>query len=301
LIPLPKSLPFAALLVLVAAVPLADTYPRLFVASPVKSVVAGVPAGQPTNSRLAEMTGMSRADGGATLSDFEEDFRGPIRGHGVGLTLVTTPFGKGAAFSAAKESRIVYSRGQGFPGAGTYEWIVKIDSGYHYREGRYSSNDSRALLFTTDCAAGDVTWPGSAWLWLHDDGTIRALVATQQGQRQPGEVLTAAGTEFRFGQWHAVGWTVGDQGMALTVDGRIVARDRRFVQPLAGGGTHSEAVDQPTIGESVSGFWRNNRYDAGFEGILARFRVSSRQHDWKLTRTAPAPTGVSPSPDFERP
>ena len=45
----------------------------------------------------------------------------------------------------------------------------------------------------------------------------------------------------------------------------------------------TEKERRATIGESVSGFWDENQWEGGFEGMLDRFRFSKTQKDWCLT------------------
>lgn len=44
------------------------------------------------------------------------------------------------------------------------------------------------------------------------------------------------------------------------------------------------SINIPTFGEMVSGFWANNRYDAGFEGVIDKIRISKKQKDWALPK-----------------
>ena len=96
--------------------------------------------------------------------------------------------------------------------------------------------------------------------------------------------LEARATEFRYGQWHRIGVSYGSQGRQIMLNGKLVAADPGMTQELGAGGTHQAAVDHPTIGESVSGFWPNNKHEGGFEGTLARFRGSDIQRNWCLSR-----------------
>jgi hypothetical protein len=91
-------------------------------------------------------------------------------------------------------------------------------------------------------------------------------------------------TKFRFGEWHALGVSYGRQGQHIMLDGNIVASFPGRTQTFGQAGNHQEPLDIPTIGETVSHFWAHHRYEGGFEGILAAFRVSAKQKDWLLAQ-----------------
>jgi hypothetical protein len=204
--------------------------------------------------------------------------------HGLGH--VPGPDG-GAVFSRRNESRVVYPYARSnLPRTGTLEWRVNIASGYFYSGGKLTQNAGCALLFTTDIQNGDVTWPGSAWLHVCNSGDIRFHIAgaRYEAGNRPDFRLEAKSTAFRYQQWHRIGVSYGDQGRSIMLDGVLVASDPDMTQPLGAGGTHTAAVDHPTIGESVSGFWPNNQHEGGFEGTVARFRASRAEQDWCLSR-----------------
>jgi len=69
------------------------------------------------------------------------------------------------------------------------------------------------------------------------------------------------------------------------VDGEVVASAPERTQALSSAGNHQSPLDVPTIGETVSHFWPPHRHDGGFEGIVARVRVSPKQQDWDLARS----------------
>ena len=140
---------------------------------------------------------------------------------------------------------------------------------------------NEALIFTTDIAGGDVTWPGSAWLWVKSNGDVSFSIATEK--YQPPKVLKAQKTDFRFGTWHSIGISFGSQALHIMIDGKLVASNLQVTQLLGSGGNHDRPVDIPTIGESVSGFWNNNQHEGGFEGVVDRFRASPNQMDWLLS------------------
>lgn len=218
----------------------------------------------------------------------DDDFSASVRtvgiGHGVQFT--KGPNG-GAGFSRRRESRIVYPYGASrLPRSGTLEWVINVSSGYFYSAGRLTEGAGCALIFTTDIQNGDVTWPGSAWLYVCGNGDMRFHIAGakyEAGGRAEFR-LEAKGTGFRYGQWHRVGVSYGNMGRQIMLDGKLVANDAGMTQELGAGGTHQAAIDHPTIGESVSGFWPNNKHEGGFEGTLARFRGSDLQGNWCLSR-----------------
>lgn len=229
-----------------------------------------------------------RSDACAAPAAIDDDFTASAKtigvGHGVQLT--KGPNG-GAAFSRRRETRIVYPYGASrLPRSGTLEWVINVSSGYYYSAGKLTEGTACALIFTTDIQNGDVTWPGSAWLYVCGNGDIRFHIAGAKYEAggRPEFRLEAKGTDFRYGQWHRVGVSYGSRGRQIMLDGKLVASDAGMTQELGAGGTHQASVDHPTIGESVSGFWPNNQHEGGFEGTLARFRGSNLQENWCLSR-----------------
>jgi serine/threonine protein kinase len=211
-----------------------------------------------------------------------DELNGSSTGNASGISYIDALNGKAAVFSRASESRIEY--GNSIPTEGTLEWWINIKSGYSYTDYKLSSNEPHALLFTT--AAGDVWYPGSAWLTLHSDGKVVFDLATTKYDG-PKQTLIARNTGFTFNKWHALGISFGSQGQYIMLDGVIIASAPQNKQKLGRGGTHDAPVDIPTIGELVSGFWENNRYDSGFEGSVDRFRISNSQKDWYLSAESP--------------
>jgi hypothetical protein len=226
-------------------------------------------------------------DDGSTIDELD----GVSLGGVVGIDYVDTPSGKGAVFSRKNESRIQFPTQ--IPDEGTLEWLVKIDSGYEYKDYKLSDNKLGALIFTT--AGPDVWYPGSTWFTVHTDGTLTLDMATTK-YLGPKHTLVARNTNFRFGQWHSIGISYGRSGQYIMLDGVVVAAAPQNTQKLGRGGTHQSAVDIPTIGELESGAWANNRYEGGFEGIVDRFRVSKKQRDWNLSRTTSANANLSAGP-----
>lgn len=209
-----------------------------------------------------------------------DEFNGSSFGLASGVVYTDAVDGQGAVFSRKSESRIQYPIG--IPSEGTLEWWINVKSGYGYKEFKLAENQYTALIFTTDAAGGDVTWPGSTWLHVSSDGTITLKMATvkYEGRNQ---ILTSQRTNFRFNQWHSIGVSFGSEGQHIMLDGVLVASAPQNKQKLGRGGHHDNAIDIPTIGESVSGYWANNQWDGGFEGIVDRFRISTKQKDWLLS------------------
>jgi hypothetical protein len=226
---------------------------------------------------------------GETESVRVERFEGAAIVKTNGITYTKTPNGIGATFSRENESRIEFAFSKGFPREGTVEFLIKVDSGYQYSNYKPILTSDSALIFTTDIAGGDVSWPGSSWLWVSKNGDINFNIATKKYESPPMQILTARSTNFRFKTWHNIGISFGDQGQFIKLDGKVVASNSRNTQPLGGGGTHYRPVDAPTIGEAVSGFWNNNQHEGGFEGIVDRFRTSPIQQDWVLSLKNPNP------------
>ncbi|MDD5272379.1 MAG: hypothetical protein PHU14_06625, partial [Methylovulum sp.] len=199
-----------------------------------------------------------------------------------GLTYENTPTGKGARFTRTSESRVQYPYSQGMPTSGTIETSIKIDSAYSYNNYQLSTNNQCALIFTTDVQGGDVFYPGSAWFYACNNGDISINLATSKYGTTPAQTLAAKGTSFRFGQWNTIGFSFGKGGQAIALNGKEVASNAQNTQLLGAGGNHTSAIDIPTLGESVPGYWYNNQYDGGFEGVVDTFRVSNASKDWKL-------------------
>jgi hypothetical protein len=227
-----------------------------------------------------------------------EDFDGTVRtGRSFGIVFEPALGGRGAVFSRARSSRIEFP--VGIPPAGTLEFVVNITSGYYYQNSRLYSNQSCALIFTTDIQGGDVTWPGSTWLYACANGDVSLTMATQMGGHLH-QTLKAAGTQFRFKEWHSIGISYGSNGQAIKVDGILVGSDPSHHQTLGAGGDESRPKDIPTIGESVSSFFQRHQHEGGFEGVVRRFRASTKQLDWLLA-AQPAIGGTVASTTNELP
>ncbi len=195
---------------------------------------------------------------------------------------IDTPSGRGVKFTQGQESRIQFSLGDQMPIEGTLEMRIKVSSGFDYTNYNLSTDNDHALIFTTDVQHGDVTYPGSTWLYVRRNGTLSLTMATTKYGSQPAQSIVAESTDFTFDEWHTVSISYGGEGQYLVLDGNVVASNENNTQVLGAGGTHSRSIDTPTIGESVPGFWRENQYEGGFEGYLDGIRVSPNQRDFKL-------------------
>lgn len=260
-------------------------FPRGVFASAARARIASLSSPADTAARAPSP---DRTDACAEPAAIDDDFRASARTAGIGHGVTQLKGANGGAnFSRRRESRIVYPYGATrLPRAGTLEWLINVSSGYFYSGGKLTEGAACALIFTTDIQNGDVTWPGSAWLYACGNGDIRFHIAGARYEAggRPEFRLEAKATDFRFGQWHRLGVSFGDQGRFIMLDGKSVAGDVAMTQELGAGGTHQAAIDNPTIGESVSGFWPNNQHEGGFEGTLARFRGSKLQRNWCLSR-----------------
>ena len=234
---------------------------------------------------------------------FREEFDNTTQGISSGITYVETPTGRGAHFTRGAESRIQYSypsHSGTMPKSGTLKMRLRVDSAYQYRNYQVSTDESCALIFTTDVGGGDVTWPGSAWLYVCKNGDVSMTIATTKYGSQPSQVLVAKGTSFNFGTWHTVGFSFGTGGQAIEIDGKVVASNPKNTQLLGAGGDHYSQIDTPTLGESKPGFWANNQYDGGFEGVVDAFIISDVSKDWAWdsnTNAIPVPTVFPPVTD----
>ena len=219
------------------------------------------------------------------VSIIMEEFNGSTIGNSWGITYTNTINGQGAVFSRVKESRIEYPFSIGFPHEGTIEYLIKIYNGYRYID--YVLNDNLDCARIFDTGIQDVWYPGAMWIDVCDNGRINLGTATTYGQPEYHN-LEATGTDFAFNEWHTIGISFGSQGQYIMLDGNIVASNASYTESLQTCGNFTSAVNVPTVGELVSCFWVNNRHDAGFEGVIDRFRVSEKQKDWYLSNTFPS-------------
>ena len=193
--------------------------------------------------------------------------------------------GTAAVFSAANSSRLEY--GPYMSDEGTLELWIKVNHGYRYDNFQFKDNLDEAVIFSSDCVGGDVTWPGATQLVVKANGDIALNMATSKYNQPPAQATEAKGTSFRFGEWHAIGISYGSEGQWIMLDGKVVAASLFLKQTLGRAGNHQQPLDVPTIGETVSHFWDHHRYEGGFDGVLAGIRVSSEQKDWSLALGPP--------------
>lgn len=205
------------------------------------------------------------------INDFASDPTSSLRGNVV-------------TFSRAKETRFELPFDTLVAREGTVEMEVYVRNAYGYNNYVLIDNDSTALLLSSDCGGADTRWPGGMNLYVRKDGTLTfGICTTKYGNYE--QTITALNTSFRFNEWHKVSISYGSRGMAIKLDGQIVATNTSYTHPIAAGGNHTEQSDRFTVGEPFSYFsWGNNRYDRGFEGYISRFRTSSKQMDWALNR-----------------
>lgn len=207
-----------------------------------------------------------------------------IYGQLYGTSYVETENGYAVSFSRESESRIEYDLDKHIFREGTIEFLINVKSGYSYSNFVLNKNNQSALIFTTDIQGGDVTWPGSLWIYVSKDGTISMSIATSKYGRSLAHSVEAKNTGFKFGEWNVIGFSYGSEGQSIRLNGETIANAVNNTQLLGGGGTHEMPRDKPTIGESVSAFWRNNQHEGGFEGELDVFRSSSEQNDWLISK-----------------
>jgi hypothetical protein len=205
-----------------------------------------------------------------------------IIGQQYGITYVNTPYGKGALFSSTQNSRIEYSYSNKLPRSGTYEFLINISSGYYYSNYNFNDTSSVAQLFGSDCYGGDVNWPGAFKLLVSNNGTIQFILGYQYATSNAYKVLSVNNTSFNFNKYHTVGFSIGNQGLYLDVDHKIVYSNLNVTDTLNAAGNFTEPIDVPTIGQCISKFWASNQYDGGFNGIVVRFRASNIQRDFRL-------------------
>ena len=227
----------------------------------------------------------SRVSGGKALS-VKDRQAGIFIGKAAGIRWTTAFGGQGAVFSAADSSRIEYP--DLIPPEGTLEFWINVNHGYYYDNFQFKDNQDDARIFSSDAHGGDVTWPGATNLDVKANGDITYWMAIAKGNQPQASSTEARGTRFRFGQWHAIGISYGSQGQYIMLDGQVVASSPLLTQTLGRSGNQQQPLDIPTIGETVSHFWAHHRYEGGFDGVLAAFRVSPQQRDWSLALSPPS-------------
>jgi tetratricopeptide (TPR) repeat protein len=213
---------------------------------------------------------------------FTDELTNTSSGNVYGISWTNGIGNHGAVFSAANSSRIEYA-GE-VPREGTFELWINVASGYRYDDYTFRGDLETAMVFSTDVQGGDVTWPGTTKFYVSRNGNVSLVVAENKYDNPPTNAIEAQGTPFRFGEWHAVGFSAGSLGEYIMVDGKVVAAAPTRTQQIGCAGTHQAPADLPTVGETASHYWPRHRYEGGFEGIVARFRASPKQQDWYLAR-----------------
>lgn len=229
-----------------------------------------------------------------------DELDGKSLGAPSGINWVHAIGARGASFSAADSSHIEYPNL--IPAEGTLEFWINIKDGYRYDNYRLLPNQNDAMIFSSDVQGGDVTWPGTTKIFASEDGKLTLWMATSKYDIPRAIATEAVGTSFRFGEWHAIGFSFGSQGQYIMLDGHVVASAPGRTQTFGTAGNHNQPLDVPTIGETVSHFWTHHRYEGGFEGTLGEFRVSAKQQDWQLAEGVigvTAPTVVATAPMSE--
>lgn len=221
---------------------------------------------------------------------FVEEFISPVTtGDAHGIDYQTIDGRTVGVFERTNESRVQYPYDKGFPKQGTIELAINVSNAYHYRDYELQDNQECALIFTTDIQGGDVTWTGSSWVYVCKNGDISFHIAGEKFEAGWNEKyrLKATNTTFKFNEWHNIGLSYGSEGRYIYLDGKLVASNDKLKDELGAGGLHSNPIDHPTLGESVSGFWQNNQYEGSFEGMIDTFRVSTTQQDWRVSKETP--------------
>lgn len=215
-----------------------------------------------------------------TALPFEDKLAGGTLGVANGIQWTNAIGNQGAVFSSANSSRIEYPGL--IPAEGTLEFWINVEDGYWYDNFRFIPGRDDAMIFSSDAQGGDVTWPGTTKIFVTRRGDVSFWMATNKYDKPHAVATEARNTAFRFGEWHAIGFSYGSSGQFIMVDGKIVASAPGRTQTFGEAGNHQTRLDIPTIGETASHFWRHHQYEGGFDGVLAAFRVSGRQQDWSL-------------------
>jgi len=225
-------------------------------------------------------------DLGSLVLPVEDKLAGSTLGVANGIQWTNALGNRGALFTSASSSRIEYPGL--IPSDGTLEFWINVNDGYWYDNSRFLTGRDDAMIFSSDTQGGDVTWPGTTKIFVSRNGNLSLWMANNKYDKPPAVATQAHRTRFRFGQWHALGFSYGSNGQYIMLDGRIVASNPGRTQTFGAAGNHQKVLDVPTIGETVSHFWVHHRYEGGFDGILAAFRISNRQQDWSLALTPPS-------------
>ena len=216
-----------------------------------------------------------------TTDSICENFNGSLnKGAGFNITYTPTESSKGLKFGKNIDSRVEYNINDLISASGTVEMLVKVDSAYYY-DGNSEpvlKENSCAPLFMTDWA--DVTWPGSAHFFGCNDGKVYLAIADSKYGVTPWQKTEATNTDFAFGKWVRVGFSYGEKGQTISVNGVVVASSPNNTQTLGSGGTNVSPSGMATIGEFSSKALDPNLFEGGYEGIIDWIRVSPNDNDW---------------------
>lgn len=191
------------------------------------------------------------------------------------ITHSSSQYGETFLLNWRDESSLKYQ----VPSEGTILMWVNVKEACTYNNYELSSGIGiGSILFST--TGEDVWWPGSTWLKADNNGTIILDMSTGFGGNGTNERLIVNNTSFRYNEWHQIGFSYGNQGKFLFLDGSVIAYNPDYTQTLACGGNKSIQCDMPTFGYFKSCFWENKQYDDGFSGMIAGIKISSIQKDW---------------------
>jgi hypothetical protein len=233
---------------------------------------------------LPKLLGSARCDrrtGDFICQEFNGDRR-DFDNYGGGFTWFSTvtygasPLSQALLLGRGQDFTIEYRLDGGFPKSGTVEMQVMVTGAYEYSNGAFAER-SCAPLFLTDWA--DVTWPGSTWFLGCSDGRLILDMSTEKygANRQRLEVNSS---QFKFGQWVRVGFSYGQFGQSISVNGVTIASNAGNTQQLGSGGTHEAPSNVGTIGKFRSKFFPLKQFDVGVDGAVDWIRVSPYKNDW---------------------
>jgi hypothetical protein len=111
------------------------------------------------------------------------------------------------------------------------------------------------------------------------DGRLILDMSTEKygANRQRLEVNSS---QFKFGQWVRVGFSYGQFGQSISVNGVTIASNAGNTQQLGSGGTHEAPSNVGTIGKFRSKFFPLKQFDVGVDGAVDWIRVSPYKNDW---------------------
>jgi hypothetical protein len=77
-----------------------------------------------------------------------------------------------------------------------------------------------------------------------------------------------------------VGFSYGQFGQSISVNGVTIASNAGNTQQLGSGGTHEAPSNVGTIGKFRSKFFPLKQFDVGVDGAVDWIRVSPYKNDW---------------------